>query len=34
MENCGFSVQEKFGNYQLAPFDLQKSKRFILILSK
>jgi len=34
MKNCGFSVQEKFGNYQLAPFDLQSSKRFILILSK
>jgi 2-polyprenyl-3-methyl-5-hydroxy-6-metoxy-1,4-benzoquinol methylase len=34
MEKCGFSVQEKFGNYQLAPFDLQSSKRFILILSK
>ena len=34
MENCGFSVQEKFGNYQLAPFDLHTSNRFILVLSK
>ena len=34
MKSCGFSVQEKFGNYQLAPFDLHTSNRFILVLSK
>ncbi len=34
MKNCGFSVQEKFGNYHLAPFDLHTSNRFILVLSK
>jgi len=34
MRNCGFTLLEKFGNYNLDSFDLQSSKRLILILQK
>ena len=34
MKSCGFSVLHSWGSYDLKPFDLQKSKRLILVLRK
>ncbi|MDB9881526.1 class I SAM-dependent methyltransferase [Bacteroidia bacterium] len=34
MKKCGFKVMDTFGSYHLEPFDLQNSKRLILILRK